>query len=296
MSAPLANAALLGRTEAWERRRLLGLTAPAVVLVAVTVIAPCLWLFCLSFMDDAGQFTFENYRRMWLQPSYARTFRMTFEISAATTTLCVLLGYPLAYFLAELPKRAANLCMIAVTLPLWTSILVRTYAWLVLLQRQGLINTWGIQLGWWNVPLALVNNVTGTLIGTVHVMLPFLVMPLYASMRAIDRDLLKAASNLGATPMQTFRCVFLPLSLPGLMTGATIVFVLCLGFYITPAVLGGGKVIMVANRIASDIELFFNWGASSALGVVLLVSTALLLFIASRLIRLDGIVRGRPAR
>ncbi len=296
MSVPLANAAALGRAEAWERRRLLALTAPAVALVAVTVVAPCLWLFYLSFMDDAGHFTFEHYQRMWLQPSYARTFRTTFEISAATTALCVLLGYPLAYFLAELPKRAASLCMIAVTLPLWTSILVRTYAWLVLLQRQGLINTWGIQLGWWDKPLALVNNVTGTLIGTVHVMLPFLVMPLYASMRAIDRDLLKAASNLGATPIQTFRRIFLPLSLPGLTTGATIVFILCLGFYITPAVLGGGKVIMVANRIASDIELFFNWGASSALGVVLLALTAALLFIVSRMVRLGGMAHGESAR
>ncbi|MEO8836287.1 MAG: ABC transporter permease, partial [Caldimonas sp.] len=131
MSVPLANAAALRRAEAWERRRLLALTAPAVALVAVTVVAPCLWLFYLSFMDDAGHFTLEHYHRMWLQPSYARTFRTTFEISAATTALCVLLGYPLAYFLAELPKRAASLCMIAVTLPLWTSILVRTYAWLV---------------------------------------------------------------------------------------------------------------------------------------------------------------------
>jgi putative spermidine/putrescine transport system permease protein/spermidine/putrescine transport system permease protein len=263
------------------------------VLVTVLMLVPVGWLFYLSTLSDAGSFSLEHYRRLWEQPSYARTFRTTFEVSALTTAICVLLGYPLAYFLSELPKRAANLCMIAVLLPLWTSMLVRTYAWLVLLQRRGLINSWGQSLGWWDEPLALVHNLTGTLVGTVHVMLPFLVMPLYAAMCAIDRDLLKAAANLGASPLHTFWRVFFPLSLPGLTTGALIVFILCLGFYITPAVLGGGKVIMVSTRIASDIELFFNWGAASALGVVLLVLTMAILFAASRLLRLDGVLRGR---
>ena len=289
----LPNATALRRSDAWERRRLLGLVSPAVVLVTILMVVPVGWLFYLSTLSDAGSFSLEHYRRLWEQPSYARTFRTTFEVSALTTTICLLLGYPLAYFLSELPKRAANLCMIAVLLPLWTSMLVRTYAWLVLLQRRGLINTWGQSLGWWDEPLALVHNLTGTLVGTVHVMLPFLVMPLYAAMCAIDRDLLKAAANLGASPLHAFWRVFFPLSLPGLTTGALIVFILCLGFYITPAVLGGGKVIMVSTRIASDIELFFNWGAASALGVVLLVLTMAILFAASRLLRLDGVVRGR---
>jgi putative spermidine/putrescine transport system permease protein/spermidine/putrescine transport system permease protein len=217
------------------------------------------------------------------QPSYGRTFVVTFEISLLTTAICIVLGYPLAYVMSQLPSRAANLCMIAVLLPFWTSLLVRTYAWLVLLQRQGLINKWGTQLGLWDEPLALVHNLNGTLIGMVHIMLPFLVLPLLGSMRAIDGSLLKAAANLGATPSVAFRSVFLPLSLPGLYAGSLIVFILCLGFYVTPAVLGGGKVIMVSNRIANDIELFFNWGAASALGVVLLVLTIALLAIAMRL-------------
>ena len=210
------------------------------------------------------------------------------QVSALTTGICILLGYPLAYFLSELPKRSANLCMIAVLLPLWTSLLVRTYAWLVLLQRSGLINTWGIALGLWNEPLALVHNLTGTLIGTVHVMLPFLVLPLYSAMRAIDRNTLRAAANLGASPMRSFWLVFFPLAMPGLATGALIVFILCLGFYVTPAVLGGGKVIMVSSRIANDIEMSFNWGAASALGGVLLVLTAVLVLAASKLFRIDG--------
>jgi putative spermidine/putrescine transport system permease protein/spermidine/putrescine transport system permease protein len=296
MTRHAPNATALRRSGAWESRRLLGLVSPAVVLVTVLMVVPVGWLFYLSTLSDAGNFSIEHYRRLWEQPSYARTFRTTFEVSALTTAICVLLGYPLAYFLSELPRRAANLCMIAVLLPLWTSMLVRTYAWLVLLQRRGLINTWGQALGWWDEPLALVHNLTGTLVGTVHVMLPFLVMPLYAAMCAIDRDLLKAAANLGASPVHTFWRVFFPLSLPGLTTGALIVFILCLGFYITPAVLGGGKVIMVSTRIASDIELFFNWGAASALGVVLLVLTAAILFAASKLLRLEGVPRSRAAQ
>ena len=141
--------------------------------------------------------------------------------------------------------------MIAVMLPFWTSLLVRTYAWLVLLQRTGLINTWGIDLGLWSEPLPLVYNLTGTLIGMVHIMVPFVVLPLYSSMRTIDRSLIQAAANLGASPVQGFWRVFFPLSLPGLTAGSLVVFILCLGVYVTPAVLGGGRVIMVSNRIAT---------------------------------------------
>lgn len=282
------NSTQLRRSALRERLGLLTLVSPALLLIIVIMLIPVGWLFYLSILSDTGSFSLEHYRRMWEQPSYARTFWVTFEVSLLTTGICILLGYPLAYFLSELPKRAANLCMIAVLLPLWTSLLVRTYAWLVLLQRRGLINSWGIELGLWKEPLELVHNLTGTLIGTVHVMLPFIVLPLYASMRSISRDYLKAAANLGASPTRTFWQVFFPLSMPGLSTGSLIVFILCLGFYITPAVLGGGKVIMVSSRIANDIEIFFNWGAASALGVVLLVLTMLLIFVASRLVRLEN--------
>ena len=284
------NAAELRRDALAERVGLLCLSAPALLLVLVTMLLPVGWLFGLSLLADDGSFTLEHYQRMIEQPSYARTFRTTFEVSLLTTAICVLLGYPLAYFLSQLPRRAANLCMIAVLLPLWTSLLVRTYAWLVLLQRRGLINQWAIDLGLWSEPIALVHNLTGTLIGMVHVMLPFLVLPVYASMIAIDRDYLKAAANLGAGPVKSFWLVFLPLSLPGLATGALLVFIICLGFYVTPAVLGGGKVIMVSSRIANDIELFFNWGAASALGVVLLALTLAFMYVASKLLRGRGLL------
>src|SRR3982751_3603318 len=158
------NAQALKNSAHRERAGLLSLVSPALLLVTVIMVLPVGWLFYLSLLSDAGHFSLEHYRRMWEQPSYARTFWVTFEVSALTTGICILLGYPLAYFLSELPKRAANLCMIAVLLPLWTSLLVRTYAWLVLLQRRGLVNAWGQSLGWWDEPLALVHNLTGTLI------------------------------------------------------------------------------------------------------------------------------------
>jgi putative spermidine/putrescine transport system permease protein/spermidine/putrescine transport system permease protein len=256
------------------------------------MVLPVGWLFWLSLFDDDGQFGLENYRRLIQQPSYGRILLATFEISALTTLICAVFGYLLAYLLAQLSRRRAAILMIGVLMPFWTSILVRTYAWLVLLQRDGLINAWGMQLGLWRQPLALAYNLTGTVIGLVHIMLPFLVLPLYGSMRAIDRDCLRAAASLGANPVATFWRVYFPLSQPGLFAGAVIVFILCLGAYVTPAVLGGGKVIMTANAVASDIELFFNWGAASALGVVLLLLTAILLYAASRMVRLDRIFGG----
>jgi ABC-type spermidine/putrescine transport system permease subunit I len=286
------NAAGLRRDAARERRLLLGLSAPALTLVGVTMLLPVGWLFWLSLFDDDNQFGLANYRRLIEQPSYGRILLATFEISLLTTAICAVLGYLLAYLLAQLSPRSAAVLMVGVLMPFWTSILVRTYAWLVLLQRDGLINAWGMQLGLWKQPLALAYNMTGTVLGLVHIMLPFLVLPLYGSMRAIDRDCLKAAASLGANPVTAFWRVYFPLSQPGLFAGAVIVFILCLGAYVTPAVLGGGKVIMAANAVASDVELFFNWGAASALGVVLLALTALLLAIAARLVRLDRVFGG----
>ncbi len=275
-----------------ERLKLFDLASPALLLVLVIMILPVGWLFYISFLSDEGTFSLEHYQRMIDSKSYARIFWTTFKVSILTTLICIVIGYPLSYFLAQLPRRAAAICMITVLLPFWTSLLVRTYAWLVLLQRKGILNNWAIDIGLWDEPLKLVHNLAGTLIGMVHIMLPFLVLPVYGSMKAIDSYYAKAAANLGATPGQSFWQVYFPLSLPGQFAGALIVFVLCLGFFVTPAVLGGGKVIMVSMRITDNIELFFNWGAASALGVVLLALTMGILYASSRLLKLDRILGG----
>ena len=286
------NQAALHKNERLERWALLGLAAPTLIATFIVVVVPVSWLFYLSVIGADGGYSMENYIRMVESKSYARIFLTTFEISLITTIICILIGYPLAYFLSQLPERAANLCMLAVLLPFWTSLLVRTYAWLVLLQKKGLINNWAIDLGLWDTPLKLAHNMNGTVIGMVHIMVPFLILPVYGSMKVINRDYLKASANLGATPAYTFRKVFLPLSLPGLLAGTLIVFILCLGFYVTPAILGGGRVIMVSMQITNNIELFFNWGAASALGVVLFVITMLILLVSARLLRLERILGG----
>ena len=292
MTDAVAHADGLQRDARRERLALMGLASPALLLVMVILIIPVGWLAYVSFLGADGSFSLENYQRMIDRKSYRRILWTTFKVSFLTTAICIVIGYPLAYFLSQLPRRVANLCMITVLLPFWTSLLVRTYAWLVLLQKKGLINTWAIDAGLWDEPIKMVHNLSGTLIGMVHIMLPFLILPLYSSMKAIPTDYLRAASNMGASPTKAFWTVFFPLSLPGLFAGSLIVFVLCLGFYVTPAVLGGGKVILVSMKIASNIELFVNWGAASALGVVLLVLTMFILWIASRFLRLEQMTGG----
>jgi putative spermidine/putrescine transport system permease protein/spermidine/putrescine transport system permease protein len=286
------NARGLRSDERLERWRLFGLSSPALLIVLVILLIPTGWLFFVSFLGADGSYSLENYERMINRKSYARIFQTTFQVSLLTTGLCILIGYPLAYFMSQLPTKWANLCLITVLLPFWTSLLVRTYAWLVLLQRQGLINEWGMTLGLWQEPLRLVHNMNGTVIGMVHIMLPFLILPVYGGMRAINRDYLKAAANLGASPARAFWTVFFPLSTPGLFAGALMVFILCLGFFVTPAILGGGRVILVSMQIVSNIELFVNWGAASALGVVLLVLTMMVLWVASRFVRLEQMTGG----
>ena len=279
-----------------ERRQslmVLALTLPAIIAVCLVIVIPVGWLFSLSFLDSNGDLSLVNYEKMIAYKSYLRVFKTTFNVSFLTTFLCIVIGYPLAYFLSQIPRKYVGLFMLTVLLPFWTSLLVRTYAWLVMLQRNGLINNFAIDLGIWEAPVKLAHNLNGTLIGMVHIMLPFLVLPLYAAMRRIDRHALQAAANLGATPVQAFWQIFVPLSLPGVVAGSLIVFVLCLGFYVTPAVLGGGKVILVSMQITAILEDQFNWGAASALGVVLLVSTFAVLLLASRFLKLDSVMFGR---
>lgn len=278
------NAEALANDERNESLTFLGLCSPGLILVGFIIVLPIGWLCWLSLFDESGAFSGANYERFFEQRSYVRTFSTTFEVSFLVTGLTVLLGYPLSYMLSQIPRRAAGFCMIFVILPSWTSVLVRTYAWLVILQRKGLVNSWLMDLGVIDQPLSLAHNFAGVVIGMTHILLPFLVLPHYASMKSIDTDYLRASMNLGASPTATFWQIFLPLSLPGLAAGTAMVFVLCLGFFVTPALTGGGKVIMWAMRMEQTTSLYSNWGAGSALGVVLLAVTLGLLALFQRLI------------
>jgi putative spermidine/putrescine transport system permease protein/spermidine/putrescine transport system permease protein len=267
------NEAALEASQRAERNWMMAICSPSLILVGIIIFVPVGWLFWLSLFDAQGALTAGNYLRLLEQPSYFKTLMTTFKVSIIVTAVCLALGYPLAYLLSQLPRRVSGILMISVILPFWTSVLVRTYAWLVILQRRGLVNDWLMSLGIVDEPLQLAHNFTGVIVGMSHVMLPFLVLPLYASMKAIDRDYLRASLNLGASPTKTFWQVFFPLSLPGLSAGMVLTFVLCLGFFVTPALMGGGKVFMWSMRIEQTSRLYSNWGAASAMGVVLLVLT-----------------------
>lgn len=267
-----------GRRHGWW---LLSPGLPALLLVLVTFVLPIGWLFGLSLFDAEGQWTTENYSRL-LQPIYTLAFSQTFSVSFIVTAICVVIGYPYAYCMVHGPRLLANLGMALLLVSLWTSLLVRTYAWLVILQRRGLVNEMLLGLGLVDTPLALVHNLTGTVIGMTHIMLPYMILPLYAAMKSINPIYQQAAATFGASPARAFRDVFLPLSLPGLTAGATLVFVLSLGFYVTPALLGGGKVQMLSMRIESDVSMYANWGAASSLGVILLLATLALMYLVKK--------------
>ncbi len=270
------NAPLLRRAARQEGIGFALLSLPGVIVVVLVLVLPMAWLFWMSAFDNAGNLSLENYERM-LRPIYQRTFTTTFRIAFVVSIACGVLAYPIAYLMAQSGPRLSMLLMLCVMLPFWTSVLVRTYAWLVLLQRTGLINAALMDLGLISEPLALVHNELGTIIGMVHVMLPFMILPLYASMKAIDPALLLAAANCGATPAQGFRQVYLPQTFSGLASGISLVFVMCLGFFVTPVLLGGGRVSMWAQQISDNISLYGNWGAASSLGVVLVLCTAVVL-------------------
>ena len=287
------NVAGLRADAARERAVLAALASPAFLILGGLLFIPAGWLFWLSFYDETG-LSLANYRRMVTEPAYLSVFEVTLELSLLVTVLAVCLGYPLAYMIAKLPSRAATICLTLVLVPFWTALLVRTYAWLVLLQRRGILNTLLLKWGLIDQPLALVHNFTGTAIGMLHIMIPFLVLPVYANMRTLDRDYVRAAASLGATPAGAFWRVYLPLTFPGLAAGTVMVFVICLGFYVTPQFLGGGRVTTVSMKIQQNVTTYVDWGAASALGVVLFMLTAGIFWLASRVLSLGGLSGTQP--
>jgi putative spermidine/putrescine transport system permease protein len=223
---------------------------------------------------------------------YLAILARTFWISALVTLLCLVLGYPLAFLLASLPERWANPLLILVLLPFWTSLLVRTAAWIVLLQREGVLNHLLLESGLLAEPLALVFNRTGVLIAMTHVLLPFMVLPLYSVLRGIPPALGRAALSLGARPATAFLKIHLPLSMPGVGAGCLLVFILALGYYITPALVGGAADQMISYFIAFFTLQTINWGMAASLASLLLLATLLLYAVYARLVGIDRLRLG----
>jgi putative spermidine/putrescine transport system permease protein len=213
----------------------------------------------------------------------------TLVISLSVTALCLLLGYPVAAVMASVGPAAANWLLMLVLVPFWTSLLVRTTAWVILLQNEGLVNKSLIALGLVEQPLALVFNRAGVFVAMVHVLLPYMILPLYSVMKNISPAHLKAAASLGAGSFTVFRTVYLPLTAPGIAAGCTLVFVLAVGFYVTPALVGGPRDQMIGYFIAYFTNSAVNWGLASALGALLLLIVALIYGALGRLVGFDAL-------
>ncbi|ABM37935.1 ABC transporter permease [Polaromonas naphthalenivorans] len=200
----------------------------------------------------------------------------TFSISAVVTLMCILLGYPLAYWLSTLNERKANLMMILVLLPFWTSVLVRIAAWIVLLQTNGLVNRFLMFTGLTGEPVPLLFNRLGVIIAMIHILLPFMILPLYSVMKSVPGNYVRAAVSLGSTPLAAFFRVYVPQTYPGVAAGGLLVFITSIGYYVTPALLGGAADQMLSYYVAQYTNVDVNWGMACALGSVLLTTTLIL--------------------
>ena len=225
---------------------------------------------------------------------YVKLFWRTFVISATVMGLCLLLGYPVAYLLATLPLRSSNLLMIMVLLPFWTSLLVRTTAWIAILQSQGVINDLMVAVGITadESRFSLIYNMTGTIIAMTHILLPFMILPLYSVMKTIPPSYMRAARSLGATPTMAFIKVYVPQTIPGVGAGGLLFFILAIGYYITPALVGGQDGQLISNMIAYHMQKSLNWSLAAALGGILLAGVLLLYWIYDRVIGIDNMKLG----
>ena len=261
--------------------RLVLLGLPLLFLTAVFAIPLVRAIWGSLFAPDL---TFQYYERMWRVPVYGRVFWITLQISFLTTLACAVLGYPAAYWLAALRPRTRQLLLLCVIVPFFVSVLVRNYVWMVLLQRTGLVNRTLIGWGVIEQPLDLMYNQFGVVVAMVNMLLPYMIFPVLSALLAIPPELAHASQSLGAGPARTFWRVTLPLSLPGVAAGGLLVFIVALGFFITPALLGGPKQMMVSNLIEFSVRQVLNWPFAFALANALLIGTLALYAIYVRLL------------
>ena len=270
------------------------LLLPVFALYAVVLVYPLAWLLFKSFVTDAG-YGLENYGQVFDTSMFANIVYRSFVIASIVTALCVLIGYPLAYVIHHSPPRFRVIMTAAVVSPVLVGALIRSFAWIAILENQGIINASLIMAGAIETPVQLVYNRIGLLIGMVNVMLPFCVLPMVAGMRGIDGRLISAAKSLGASPFRSFLNVFLPLSIQGVSAGALLTFLLSLGFYITPALLGGRRDAMIAQIIQVQVMNLGEFNIAAAMGWLLMVVTILLLLAYGRFFNLNTLF-GSQAR
>ncbi len=249
----------------------LGLALPAILLLLAFFVLPVAALLARSVTEPEPGL--QNYAALLGSDTYARIFFNTFFVSGVVTLVTALVAFPVAWALAIMPARWAGTVFAIILLSMWTNLLARTYAWMVLLQQTGLINRMLLATGLIDAPLQLTNNLVGVTIGMVYIMLPFMILPLLGVIRKIDPAILQAAALCGATRGQALRRVLLPLAAPGLASGGLIVFVMSLGYFVTPSLLGGTANMMLAQLIAQQVQSLVNWGMGGAAAFLLLVVT-----------------------
>lgn len=264
--------------------------APSALFTVILFLVPMSIIVAYSFLTRGvyggvtGPWTFENYQRLF-DPLYGVILWRSMVMSVLATLLCLLLAFPMALFIARAEPKRKNLYLYLVILPFWTSFLVRTYAWMFLLRDTGLINSVLLGLGAIKEPLPLLYNETAVVVGLVYGYLPFAVLPLYSNLERLDKNLLEAAADLGAKPWETIRHIVLPLCAPGMRAASVLVFIPCLGAYLTPDLLGGGKSIMIGNLIQNQFTTARDWPFGAAISLALM---ALVMVLLLALLRSDG--------
>ena len=263
------------------------LISPLMIFLIIFYLYPLITLFPLSLIEK-GEFSIKHYAHFFGVPLYVNVLIRTIRTAIVVTFVCFILGYPVAYFISEVrDNRISSLLLICVLLPFWTSVLVKTYTWVVLLQSEGLINSLLVWIGIVKEPLKLLYNEFAVIVGMVHILLPFIILPIYSVLKNLDRNLNRAARNLGASPLKVFLLIVFPLSLPGVAAGVMFVFILALGFYVAPAILGGANTLMIATLIDQQINRLLNWEFASAIAVLLLLTTVGMIVIFNRIVGLD---------
>lgn len=273
---------LLRRFQASDSAAVASLVSPAALWLLVFFLIPLIIVLLVSFGErgEAGQvvysWTLKNYLRFFSRVGerylYVLIFARSLWIALLNTLLCLLVGYPLAYFIARQPARRRNALLLLVMIPFWTNFLVRTYAWMVILRDTGVINNFLLGLGFISQPLPLLFNQGAVLLGLFYGYLPFMVLPLYASIEKLDFSLVEAAQDLGANALRTFLRIILPLTKPGLVAGSILVFIPSIGAYVTPDLMGGAKVTMVGNLLQQQFLKVRDWPFGSAVGFILMLT------------------------
>lgn len=266
------------------------LVAPAMLWLSLFFAIPMFIVVAVSFASRTpyGQiifnFTLSNYQR-FLEPLYVRIFIDTVFTALITTIITFAMGYPLAYCITRLPHKWQQPGLILVMIPFWINFLIRSYAWVIILRSQGLINTLLIKLGWIFKPLALLYNDYAVMLGMVYALLPFMVLPIYVSIEQLDKRLLEAASDLGAKPFTAFRKITFPLTLPGVAAGSILVFISALGMFVVPDVMGGAKSALIGNLIQNQFLSARDWPFGSALSIVLAILALVLIILYYKAIK-----------